>query len=328
MKTVPVIAFALLALAPPTPGDLSAEQRAEQRELLAWAQTLRYQGRSEQALALCEMILEADPGCVRAWIERGVLNLGERRLDEAREDFRRALKRDPGNALALVGRGHLYHALGEFDRADRDATKALERCNRLIAAESADADTWYARGLAKALLEDESALQDFVMAASLEPGHLDAHAERAGLYQARGRTQDALDQLTRAVQMRPDYAVGYLARARIQYEAGNLDESIADCDRALEVNPQYARAWHNRGLVNVRLGDTEAAIADFTAAISARPGYASAHFYRGQAYMAFGNTAAARADLEMAKELSPDQWPGPTAAELLRTLQGAAETRE
>lgn len=314
-----VIIAVIIAIQPVT-ADLSPEQRAQQEELLQWAETLRYQARVEQAMGVCEMIFETDPGCVQARIEHGVMALSAGRYDEAKEDFREALKREGGNPMALVCRAHVHHAVGDFDRADRDALKALQRCERLIRAEKADADTYYASGLAKLLQEDPGALQDFVMAVSLDPGHMDAHTERAHVYRAQGRTQDAIDQLTRAVEIRPDYAVGYLARARVQFEAGNLEESLADCDRALEINPGYARAWHNRGLVNMQFGDFEAAIGDLSEAISIDPDYASAHVYRGQAFLAAENEPAARADWERAAALEPEGWAGEAAGKMLREL--------
>ena len=323
MKIAPLTAIALLlALAlGARAAQRTDSQRAEQEELLAWVNTLRYQARIEQATAVCETILASDPDCVDAWIEHGVLALSEERLEQAQEDFREALKRRRGDPMALLGRARVTRAQGDEDRAMRDARKALARCPHLIDAEKADADTWYQRGLAKVLLEDDTALQDFVMAVSLDPGHMDAHTQRAQIYRGQGRTQDAIDQLTKAVRTRPDYAVGYLARARLHYEAGDLDASIADCNRALEINPHCARAWHNRGLVSLQRGDLEAAISDLSEAIAADPDYASAHVYRGQAYLAFGNEAAARADWECAKELEPDAWAGETAAKLLGELQ-------
>ncbi|MBD3293577.1 MAG: tetratricopeptide repeat protein [Armatimonadia bacterium] len=315
----------LLATSMASAADLTD---AERQELLAWVKTLRYQARVDQALAVCDMILANQPRCVEALIEHGLLAISEERFENAKEDFRQALKHDRKHPMALVGRAHAHQALEDFDAAGRDAAKTLERCDRLIARDRADAETYYASGAAKMLLEDDSALQDFVMAVSLDPGHMDAHTERAHVYRAQGRTQDAIDQLTKAVDIRPDYAVGYLARARLHFEQSNFDASIADCGEALEINPEYARAWHNRGLVSMQTGDLETAIADLTQAIDADPEYASAHVYRAQAYVAYGNEAAARADLERAQELEPDGWAGQAAKKLLKELQQAADQGE
>lgn len=303
--------------------DLSDARRAEQQELLAWVETLRYQGRVEQAMAVCEMIVASDPDCVDAWIDHAILALSEKRYEDSMNDLREALQRSPDDPLALVVRGHVHQTRRQFDPAARDAAKALEQCDRVIKAEEADADTWYARGLAKLLLQDDSALQDFVTAVSLDPEHLDAHTERAEIYRKQGRVQHGIDEVTRAVEIRPDYAVGYLLRARMRYQAGDFGEAIRDCDRALEINPGFARAWHNRGLLHLERGELETAVSDLTEAISADPDYASAHVYRGQAYLALGNTASARVDLERTRELSPDDWAGEMAQEMLGRLDGA-----
>jgi len=301
-------------------GPAFASPDAEQTELLAWAQTLRYQARVEQAMAVCDMIVASDPTCAEAWVERGLLALSEGLTEDAKAAFDGALEHRPGHPMALVGRGHVHSSLRDHDRAGRDAQRVIETCTRSIDAGEADAETYYARGLAKMLLEDRTALQDFVMAVSLDPGHMGAHTERAQIYHSQGKAQHAIDQLTRALEVRPDYAVGYLERARIRYQAGYVHSSIADCDLALEVNPRFARALHNRGLLKIEIRDFRGAVNDLTAAIDIDPEYASAHVYRGQAYLALGETSSARSDWERTRELDPDGWAGRAAREMLGKL--------
>lgn len=319
---VAMIAAQLVAAA----GLLNA-QNSEQEELLAWATTLRYQARVEQAMSVCEMMIEGDPDCVDAWVEHGVLALSAGLFEEAMQDFCEALEREPNHAMALVGRAHAYHAFGDSNALQRDAAKALQRCNRTIDVGGANDRTWYVRGLAKMLLRDERALQDFATAVSLNPANMDARSERAHVYRATGRRQAAIDELTRAVELRPDYAVGYLSRARLHYENQDLDASIADCNRSLEINPQYAQAWHNRGVVNVERGEIVSAVSDLSQAISVQPDYASAHVYRGQAYFALGSPDEAKADWERTQELEPNGWAGQVAGEMLEKLK-AAESPE
>ncbi|MFP4250864.1 MAG: tetratricopeptide repeat protein [Armatimonadota bacterium] len=313
--------IALIAAQTAFASDADDDLRAEQQELLAWAQTLRYQARVKEAISVCDKIVSADPTCTDAWVEHGVIALSEARFVVAQEDFLHALAHDPHHPMALVGQAHVQHALGNSEHAQRNAARALQRCNRIIDAGAADAQTWYVRGLARMLLQDERGLQDFATAVSLDPAHMDARGERAHIYRSMDRLDAGIDELTRAVEIRPDYAVGYLSRARMHYEAGDLELSIADCDAALQVNADYEQAWHNRGLVNIEREDFEAAIADLTEAIRVDPEYASAHVYRGQAYLAAGDTDAARADWEKTQELDPDGWAGQAAEEMLAKLQ-------
>ncbi len=319
MRLIAILILLPLA-APAFAGDLTDAQREQQQELLEWVRTLRYQARTDQALNVCEMILATDPECIDAWLERGLLTLAAGDLAEATQCFEEALDSDGDNPMALVGRAHAYLLSEDFEQAEQDATKALETCRKRIVNDRGNAETYYASGLAKMLLGNGSALQDFVMAVSLDPAHIDARTERAQVYRAGGRLDDALSELTRAVEVRPDYAVGYLARARIHYETENLQEAVADCDRALEINPQYARAWHNRGLVSLERGHLKTAIDNLTRAISADPEYASAHFYRGQAHLASGDETAARADWEATRELAQDGWAGRAAQKALSEL--------
>ena len=321
MKTVSLLALAVLALAQIATAELTAEEAAEQQELLAWARTLQLQARDDQALGVCDMILQVDPESADAYLRRAMILLGESRFDDAIADLDRALRFRKDDPLALAARAHAWTAVGELDRGQSDARRSAEMAAASIAAEAADAIDYYARGLARVLLEHREALQDFAAAASLDEKLVEAHVERAHIFVGTGRLEEALGHLTRAVETRPDYAVGVLSRAHVHYEMSNFQEALADCDRALQINDHYARAWHNRGLINVQIADLRSAIQDFTQAILVQPGYASAHYYRGEAYLTLGTVASARAGWETASEVAPDEWAGQAAAEMLRQLR-------
>ncbi len=321
-RCCPAVLVALIVLAQTgAASDLSDERLSEQQELLAWVRALQRQGRDEQALRLCEMILEADPACARALVEQGILRLAGGQREAARDDFSTALGLVRDMPMALVGRAHAHFALGDTDAGRRDAGRAIDVCGSIIEEMPTDAEAYYVRGLARALMEQSGTLHDFVTAADLDETLVEARIERARIYQTRGRLEDALEQLTEAVEVVPDFAVGYLARAHIRFEMKDFEASVRDCDRALEINPGFARAWHNRGLVNLQIGELQAAIDDFGRAIELKGDYASAHYYRGEAYYRGGSRAAARGEWETAKELDPDGWAGKTAAEMLRGIE-------
>lgn len=324
MTPIPRAALLLsLLLLPIIAGaELTDAERAEQAELLAWVRTLQFQGRTDEATELCALILAADPQCAEALTQRGIILLGESEYEAARADFDEALRADPGMALALVGRARAQQALGQTEAMSRDARRAVEACSLALEARPDDPRTIYVRGLARLLLgQEEEALQDFITAGDLDEGLVEARSERGHIYRRRGRFAEAIAQFSAAVAQRPDYAVGYLERARARFESKDLLAARDDCDRALQINPQYSRAWHNRGLINLQLGEVLAAVQDLTRAITARPGYASAHYYRGEAYWQTGNRGAARADWETARDLAGNDWPGPTAAEMLRKAE-------
>lgn len=321
MRCFSVSAFVIVCYAAVIAGETDT-RRAEQQELLAWVRTLQLQARVDQALAVCDMVLAADPGNVEALTQRGIINLGEGRLEQAMEDFNRALRSHGDNPLALVGRGRARVGLRKTQEGHADGARALAICTRAIEKEEADARTWFVRGLAHLLLDRrDEALQDFAMAGNLDDTLVEAHIERAGLYRRDGRLNRAAELLTHVVEVRPDCAVAYLARARVHFEAQNFAAAVADCDEALQINPHYARAWHNRGLIHLQMGDAAAAIGDLTRAIAVREDYASAYYYRGQAQYVAGNRAAAQADWESARELAPDQWAGQAAADALSRIE-------
>ena len=93
-----------------------------------------------------------------------------------------------------------------------------------------DAEAYNLRGVQKAELgELESAIADFDMAISLNPG-------KAGIYYNRGLAKTELNQFNAA---------------------------IADFDMAISLQPDFAPAYNNRGNVRATLGQLKEAIVDF-----------------------------------------------------------------
>lgn len=316
-STVALIAIALLHA--PLSADTDAAR--EIGELLSLVRTFQYQGRNQDAINLCNQILQADPDNVEALVERGILRLAEGQFREARTDFGSALSVRPHALMALVGRAHARWAEGDQHGAQREAERAIGACNDAINENPLNAKIYFWRGLARLVLQqDEEALRDFTEAARLDETLADAHLECAQIYRRQGKPDRALERLTEALNARPDYAVAYLARARVHFEQGDSDAAVADCTAAVAINPGYAKAWHNRGLIHLEAGDVSAAIRDLTRAIKADPDYASAHFYRGEAHLASGLIGAARADWENAREIDPDGWAGKAAEKRLKAV--------
>jgi tetratricopeptide (TPR) repeat protein len=72
------------------------------------ARIAREENDVEQALALVDKALRAEPGYADAWAERGLLHLRKRELDAAGTDLRRCLELDPENHLGNLHLLALY----------------------------------------------------------------------------------------------------------------------------------------------------------------------------------------------------------------------------
>ncbi len=124
---------------------------------------------------------------------------------------------------------------------------------------------------------------------------------RRGLSQAqKGHYRDAVVIYSQALSLDPGYIDAYAQRGFAYYNLHNYPAALADYGAALQLNLHLAPVHFYRGLTRFDLGDTEAAIRDFTNALELDAGYAKAYYRRGLAYADLGDRRAASVDLRQA----------------------------
>ncbi len=313
-----VIAAVCVSAATGVHADLSAEQE----ELLRWVDTMQLQCRWDEGLAMCDMIIAADPECAEAYCERGIILLNQEEPERAEQEFMVAVAISPRLVRGYVGRAGARTGLGQAPEAREDAQLAIELCTKALELNQRDADAYYHRGLARRVIGQEAdASWDLTRALEIRPEFAQARLERAHIYRNQGKLETAIEHCTRALEARPDYVSAWLTRARAYYQTANYEQALADCTSALEVNPQSARAAFNRGLVQTRAGRVAEGIADFTLAVQLRDDYEDAWFYRAEAYATLGEMEAAKADWRRVVELAPDGWAGRLAVDRLAVAE-------
>ncbi len=120
------------------------------RALAALGGALQLEGRYDEAAAMADAALAANPACAAAWLVLGDSRFNAGRPDLAAEAYSRATT-DPGaGVLALVRLGGSYRALGRFEEALRalDAAAALDPAAALAR---------YQRGVLRLSLRDFAA---------------------------------------------------------------------------------------------------------------------------------------------------------------------------
>lgn len=142
-------------------------------------------------------------------------------------------------------------------------------------------------------------------ALAVNPGHADAHANKANALRKLGQFESALASYDRAIQLRPGHAETHLNRGIALKELGKYTLAISSYDQAIALNPGFMTAYANRGVALAALDRHESAIASFDHAISLGPGIAYTHLHRGISLHALGRYQEAAASYRQAIALEP-----------------------
>ena len=97
-------------------------------------------GQLNQALQAFQAAVEADPNFVEARVNAGLINLGFRKYDTAKDLLAKAVDLQPKNYDAIIGLGFAQRGLGDLDGAEATYKKAIQ-------ADSRKGDAYYNLGV-------------------------------------------------------------------------------------------------------------------------------------------------------------------------------------
>jgi predicted O-linked N-acetylglucosamine transferase (SPINDLY family) len=266
---------------------------------LAQARAFGEQGRSAEAAALCDEILQANSGHVDALLLAGEIAARQGDLRRAISLYTKVSELRPESGFAhfmlgnlLVGCGKLEAALGSYDRA--------------AALDTGAAEVFGNRGVVLERLDRlDAALASFAQALTLDPGNALTHYNRAALLSRLGRREEALASYEQAIAFRPDYAEAHFNRGTLLKDLQRRGEALASYDEAIRCNACFAAAHGYRGALLYDDEQWDAALASYNRAIELDAGYAEAYYNRGVLLQRQKRLGPAMADFEKAIELIP-----------------------
>lgn len=220
---------------------------------------------------------------------RGLINLGEKRVREALEDFDRALKLEK-SVKYYNARGLLYFRLGDGYLAVADFTNA-------IAADPSNATAYFNRAYTYKKFPDSVSTDSDVTV----------------IDKIRLQRKKMLEDLDLAIKHGPSFDEAYVERGlvfatspKIGLDAARIAElnrAIADFSQAIQINPGNVQAYGGRGRCNAQLGKNNLALADFDKAIGLDPDFAEAYIGRMGVFCNLGKNDLAAADERKIKSL-------------------------
>ena len=120
-------------------------------------------GKLDQAIEDFNRALQLNPQSYQTYANRALVYRRQGKNDLAVSDYTRAINIKPDYDVAYVGRGNIYRQQGNYNAA-------LADFNSVIARDSSDARAFYNRGLIyQAQKQDSLAIEDFATAIGLNP---------------------------------------------------------------------------------------------------------------------------------------------------------------
>ncbi|MBI3609124.1 MAG: tetratricopeptide repeat protein [Nitrospirae bacterium] len=285
------------------------------------------------------------PGKARAHHNLGLEYEVQRRLDEAAQEYRLALKLQPDFVLAYNNLGNILVKQGRIEEAVQEYRRALKL--------QSDSDMIH-NNLASALLDQghlAEAIEEFQAAIKLRPDSVKAHYNLGNILVKQGRIEEAVQEYRRALKLQPDSAVihnnlasalldqGHLAEAIEEFQAAiklrpdfvdthynlamayanrqRLQEAVQEYQTVIHLKPDHPSAHNNIGNIYAHQGKIKDALAEYQAVLRLDPNYAEAHYNLGVVYTRLGRFEEARRHYQEALKIKPDLEAARKAAEFL-----------
>lgn len=231
---------------------------------------------------------------------KGVLLLGEDRLDEAIAAFRQVIEARPDDVSALLNLGEACVRA----RAWRDAAAWFRRAAETMPDHR---DAWNGLGFALHQMgEVGEAEQAYRHALDLDPAYSRARLNLSDLLLSVGRAQEAARELMAAIEKDPNDPYAYNRLGLLLEQAGKTEDALTCYRKALELKPDYAEAQNNVGYMLFRKGLLDEATRHLQEAVRLDPSLRQALVNLGDALAAAGRHAEALKHYQAALELAPE----------------------
>jgi len=216
-------------------------------------------------------------------------------------------------ADAYINRGYYFHHhAGRLQDALDDFNRALALNGESATIWHDRGDVLAAMG------QDDSAIVNYDRALALQPTWAGAWNNRGAVKLRRGEFAAARADFDKAIEVEPKLRDAYTNRASANASLLDYERSIADSRMAIALNPRHPTTYLQFGSLGYcehQLGRNHEAVADFDEAIRTtpenEPRRGSYHFYRSLSLRALGELPRALADAREARRLGvavPDSY--------------------
>jgi serine/threonine-protein kinase len=240
----------------------------------------------------------------------------EQGLRRAVDFFSRAISEDPQLAEAYAGLADAENLLAHYGvLAPADVwTKAASNAAQavMLNGESAEARTSFAHIKATQDWDWVGSEREFRRAISLNARYAPAHHWYAvSCLSPLGRLEEALEELLLAQSLDPVSSIIARDIALNHYYRRDFESALEQCDHTIEQNPHFSPAYWTLGLVQEQRGDLDEAVAAFQRAIELSPPSLRILGALGRALARAGRKSEAQKVLGELEELSTKRYISP-----------------
>ncbi len=201
-----------------------------------------------------------------AYFGLGFDQFGKGRVDEALENYKRALRLNPDSSAILKNLGDAFSKEEQFPMA----------------------------------------IECFESALRLRPDDPDTHSNLGAALDKSGRDDEAIQQYVEALRLAPDSALAHFRLGSSLVKAGRSGEAIEHFRQAARDKSGYSEAMNNLGVALFNQGRSDEAIEQFRRVLQREPDHASTHLNLANALAARGKWAGAAEHYREAVRLKAD----------------------
>ena len=229
------------------------------------AETLNFAGRTDEALALYDQLIAANPNDGDAIVGKARVYNYANRLPEAETTYRQALTVQPSNYQAQVELADVLGRRGNYPESIQNYAMAIQgNPNDLTSRiELARVQRYAGR--------DADAEATLTQVLSADDRNVEALTERGILRGVQGSYAPAIADLQTALQIAPTNQTALLGLAEVQGYAGQYEASIAGYRSVLAGDPNNEKARTELGQVLSYSGDNTGAIKELDAVLAKNP---------------------------------------------------------
>jgi tetratricopeptide (TPR) repeat protein len=300
------------------------------------ATQLMQQGKNDEALALLEGIVAAEPGRHGVMRQIGIANYRKGDFLKAAASFQKALEDDPKDNEAIQLLGLSYYLAGR----PAEAIPALEKVQTWYP--SANVDAAYILGVCYIQTKDYPAArrafakmfgvtgdsaasyvvtarmllrQDFApvaeeyarKAVEIDPKLPLAHSLLGEIYLYKSRFPEAIEQFQKELELNPADAAAYYKLADAYSRVQKFEEAERLLQRSIWLDATSTGPYILLGKVLEKKGETALAVRALQRALAMDPNNPIPHHLLGQAYRELGQTEEADRELKLSEQLQNRQ---------------------
>jgi tetratricopeptide (TPR) repeat protein len=256
-------------------------------------------GRIEEAVDQFSKALEFMPNHAEAHNNLGAALADLGRTREAIKHYSQALKVKPDYADA---RNNIGVALANIGKVK----EAADHFSELLRMSPDDGDVHY--NLANALASQGKvgeAIKHYNVALRIRPQDQEIHFNLGRALTRQKKYDEAIKHYTEAIRIAPDYARAHNNLGVALANVEKLKDATTHYSEALRINPDYAEANNNMGVALARQGKFKDAISHFSRALTIDPRDGEAHFNMANALASEGEFEKAADHYTEALKIKP-----------------------